>query len=494
MKRGAKTVYRRHKLLLVAMCISVALAGFAVQAFGSFGKSRGFAVGSGPDSVAISDLNGDGKRDLAVANYGSGNVSVLLGNGAGSFGKAKNFAAGPHPSSIAIGKFNGDAKRDIAVVNPGYGTVSILLGHGDGTFGPATSFPASGAERSIAIGDFNRDGKRDLAAITGSGVSVLLGHGDGTFGPATNFPAGINPRSVVVGKFNADANLDLAVANGGAIDCEARVNRAQASSCIGGFGTVSVLLGHGDGTFSPAADFTVGDGTYPAAMVVGNFNADAKPDLALANFMQYAQSVSILLGKGGGAFGKAKYSPVGLWEPDSIAVGDINQDSRDDLAVAGSDSPESISVLLGRGDGAFGPATLLPSGADGAGASPTAVAIGNLNAGLNPDLAVAIADHRDRVAVRLNAGPGARKLTLAYSRNKRKFTGRLSSADPACMRGQRVKVLRRLPGRDQKVGAAITSKSGSYSIRRNARRGTYYARVRSWSACRARNSNVIALR
>ena len=126
-------------------------------------------------------------------------------------------------------------------------------------------------------------------------------------------------------------------------------------------------------------------------MVVGNFNADAKPDLALANSMQYADSVSILLGKGDGAFGKAKYFPVGFSEPNSIAVGDINQDSRDDLAVTSSDSPESVSVLLGRGDGTFGPATLLPTGAGSAGASPTAVAIGNLNAGLNPDLAVAIA-------------------------------------------------------------------------------------------------------
>lgn len=196
--------------------------------------------------------------------------------------------------------------------------------------------------------------------------------------------------------------------NSGDVNCEIRVGRAQASSCVGGDGTVSVLLGHGDGTFGPATDFPVGDGTGPAAMVVGNFNADAKPDLALADSMQYASSVSILLGKGDGAFGNAKGFPVGFWEPDSIAVGDINQDSRDDLAVTSSRSGESVSVLLGRGNGTFGPATVLPSNA-GLGASPTAIAIGNLNAGLNPDLAVAIASsHKNRVAVRLNAGPSAR--------------------------------------------------------------------------------------
>lgn len=138
-------------------------------------------------------------------------------------------------------------------------------------------------------------------------------------------------------------------------------------------------------------------------MVVGNFNADARPDLALVDYFQYANSVSILLGKGDGSFGPAKQFSVGS-SPNSIAVGDINHDSRDDLAVTSSDHPKSVSVLLGKGNGSFGAATDFPTGAGGFG-SPTAVAIGNLNAGSNPDLAVAIRSSGggNRVAVLLNS-------------------------------------------------------------------------------------------
>ncbi len=114
--------------------------------------------------------------------------------------------------------------------------------------------------------------------------------------------------------------------------------------------------------------------------------------------------------------------------------------------MTSGDTPKSVSVLLGRGDGTVGAATDLATGAGTFGV-PVAVAIGNLNAGLNPDLVVAIrssgAGARNRVAVLLNAGPSPRKLTLAYARHKRRFTGSLSSSEPA-----------------------ITSRSGAYSIGR----------------------------
>ena len=121
------------------------------------------------------------------------------------------------------------------------------------------------------------------------------------------------------------------------------------------------------------------------------------------------------------------------------------------------------------------------------------MAIGNLNAGSYPDLAVA-KHGSNNVSVLLNGGPGRRTLTLSHRPSSHRFTGTLSSWDPVCVRSQRVKVLRRRPGRDQKAGAATTSKSGTYSLRRNARQGAYYARVRSWSACRAENSKVITIR
>ncbi|MBI3766863.1 MAG: VCBS repeat-containing protein [Deltaproteobacteria bacterium] len=131
-----------------------------------------FVAGNKPISVAIGDFNGDGKSDLAVANLGSNNVSILLGTGTGSFGAATNFPVVSAPVAVAVGDFNSDGKLDLAAANTGSDKVSVLLGTGTGSFGAATNFlvgyhtPDSAV--GIAVGDFNADGKLDLA-VTVSG-------------------------------------------------------------------------------------------------------------------------------------------------------------------------------------------------------------------------------------------------------------------------------------------------------------------------------------
>src|SRR6516164_3432733 len=127
---------------LVLMAVSHLLFAAAAEAQGvSFMVRRDFGAGSSPWSVAVGDFNGDGTPDLAVANWGSANVSVLLGNRDGSFQAARNFGAGSRPQSVAVGDFNGDGVQDLAVANFGPcddfcvgSSVSVLLGNGDGTF------------------------------------------------------------------------------------------------------------------------------------------------------------------------------------------------------------------------------------------------------------------------------------------------------------------------------------------------------------------------
>ena len=176
-----------------------------------------FGVGTSPVSVAVGDFNGDGKQDLAVANYSfsAGKVSILLGDGAGSFSAANNFPVGSFPRSVAVGDFNGDGKQDLAAANNGSNNVSILLGDGAGNFSAATTFGAGSNPWSVAVGDFNGDGKQDLAVANwgSSNVSIFLGDGTGSFSAATNFAVGGGPFSVAVGDFNGDGKQDLAVAN-----------------------------------------------------------------------------------------------------------------------------------------------------------------------------------------------------------------------------------------------------------------------------------------
>src|SRR5262249_29697516 len=138
-----------------------------------FGSGSGMLQGAGnfgagdfPGAVAVGDLNGDGVQDLAVVNggFGSNDVSVLLGNGDGTFQAAVNFGAGVTPVSVAMGDFNGDGVRDLAVANFFISNnVSVLLGNGDGTFQAGVSFGAGRFSRSVSVVDFNGDVSQELA-------------------------------------------------------------------------------------------------------------------------------------------------------------------------------------------------------------------------------------------------------------------------------------------------------------------------------------------
>jgi hypothetical protein len=287
------------------------------------------AAGSGPDSVAVGDFNGDGKLDLAVANSGSNDVSVLLGNGDGTFQTALHSSVGVSPVSVAVGDFNGDGKLDLVVVNNGSNDVSVLLGNGDGTFQTALDFDTGAGPVSVAVGDFNADGRLDLvvANFAAGNVGVLLGNGDGTFQPAVNYGAGPLPVSVAVGDFNGDGKLDLAVAN--------------QSAGNAGPSMVGVLLGNGDGTFQPAVEYGAGSDTDSSSVALGDFNGDGNLDLAVANSGS-TNRVSILLGNGDGTFQSAVDYAGGS---SLLAVGDFNGDGRLDTAVVDRAS-STVSVLL----------------------------------------------------------------------------------------------------------------------------------------------------
>ena len=356
---------------------------------GTFATSSdlGFDTGLRPQSVAIGDLNADGRPDVATANSYSSTASVALGNGDGTFGLKTDFATGSGPFSVAIGDLNADGRPDLATANLLSNTVSVLLGNGDGTFGAKTDFGTRNSPRSVAIGDLNGDGRPDLAVATDA-VSVLLGNGDGTFGPRIDFGAEISPYlSVAIADLNADGRPDLAAANSYAANSYS--------------GAVSVFLGNGDGTFAPKTDFA---SEYPVSMAIADLNADGRPDLATANTpasphdVPKGNTVSVLLGNGDGTFGVKTEFDTGS-HPVSVAIADLNADGRPDLATANSYS-NTASVLLGNGEGTFGAKTDF-----GTGPYPTAVAVGDLNADGRPDLATANS-YSNTASVLLGNGDG----------------------------------------------------------------------------------------
>ena len=303
---------------------------------GGFAPAPGSPVAAGtyPQAVAVGDFNGDGIQDLAVVNNGSYDVTILLGNGSGGFTAAAGspIAVGASPLFVAVGDFNGDGVQDLAVANAGTSNVTVLLGDGSGGFTAALNSPfATGVEPyAVAVGDFNRDGKQDLAIANGAGsVTVLLGDGTGDFTAATGSPfaAGSGPDALAVADFNGDGFQDLAVADYGST-------------------TVSVLLGDGSGGFRAAPGSPFAAGMQPTSVAVGDFNGDGIPDLAVAD-QAGAKSVTILLGNGSGGFVPASGIPVtAVPNPFSVAVGDFNGDGVQDLAIA-SQSANNVAVLAG---------------------------------------------------------------------------------------------------------------------------------------------------
>lgn len=170
--------------------------------------------------IAVADLNADNKLDLALANYSTHRVTVLLGNGNGTFGNPAHFALADQsfPNGIAVGEFNGDGKPDVATADYNKNTISILLGNGSGAFGaPATFSVGSGSigPTMVAVADFNGDGRSDLVANGSSGdIQILMGNGNGTFAPHVSYAAdqqGLYLTSLAVGDFNTDGKPDVAV-------------------------------------------------------------------------------------------------------------------------------------------------------------------------------------------------------------------------------------------------------------------------------------------
>lgn len=351
-----------------------------------------YSIANGPESIEIADINRDNYPDLIVASIKSDNLTVLLNNGKGQFNMAVGspFFAGNVPQDISVGDFNNDSHLDLAVANHEVDYITVLEGNGDGRFRPMSGSPFSVQSKphvhGIANGDFNTDGLLDLVVDSweDNKMEILFGDEDkGFYSPGSLIDVGpimTIPRFQVV-DINHDKNLDIVITSQGGKSVTIMfgdgsgdfVHAPYSPILVAGhvysvavedinkdmvhdlliphtsghdstdFDGLAIFMGRENGSFEASATHLSFSDHFFVNIGVGDINADARDDVILLN--QKRHNLTIIWGSSKG-LSEAPYSsvPVGR-QPFGMAIGDLNQDGRVDIATTSTVDDELLILL-----------------------------------------------------------------------------------------------------------------------------------------------------
>ena len=305
-----------------------------------------FPAGDNPTDLSVTDFNGDGLLDVAVANHETDYVTVLLGDGKGGLQKGNNSTVTvpslPHPHGVAAADFSGDACADIAIESRDENQVLVVEGDCEGNFSaePKRYSVGKWPYYHLRSADLNHDRRSDIVVTNtdGSSVSVLLADAADGLKASKTIRIAEAPFAVAIGDVNADTHPDLIIAH--------RRGSMKQNDLDG----LTVLLGDGQGEFSSMTPSLVGAGAAPTALATGDWNGDGIDDVAVAN--QGSNDVTVLLGAPAG-LAEAEGSPFPVGQlPECIALADLkwrwesgyrNRKPRYRGSVC---APESVSTKL----------------------------------------------------------------------------------------------------------------------------------------------------
>ena len=334
--------------------------------------------------LVLADLNEDTRLDIIFADYSGGFLGVLLGYDPVAFNSVLEFSTSYAllPTSLTSADFNQDHRMDIAVSNSASNNFDIFYGYENGNFTDKRTFSMGGSARPrmIISVDCNKDQILDIIVVnTGNdNIGIFFGYGNGSFQSTQTFYTESQPYAVAVGDLNNDNRTDIAVANYGA-------------------NSVGILLQFDIGAYTALPVLVLYYTFYGEIkqIALGDFNSDNKTDIVF--IQQTPNVVGILLTYPNGTFADViTYSITDSFTPESLAIGDVNNDTYLDLMIAQS-SPKQIGILLGYGNGSF--ASQITFTTDSF--SPSLVSVGDFNNDNRLDFVV-IYNDQESIGIFLN--------------------------------------------------------------------------------------------
>jgi len=310
----------------------------------------------------------DGYTEIYTADYLSGNVVVTVVTPQGVPVAPPLYAVGGQPTGIAVADLNGDGLPDV-VVTGGSSDVSVVLAQAARQFKTPVGYslgPSSPGPQAVAIGDLNGDKKPDVIVANGGNP---FSSGPGSVSVLLGNGDGTlkAPTSTTINQ--GAQNIVLGDFNGdGKLDAAVAAYGTPVGANGSDPGAVVVLLGKGDGTFQPPVTLTV-SGLHPSWVATADLNGDGRLDLAVVMdtgvFGQPA-TLAVFLGQTNGTFAPARTFPLHSSIHARLAIGDLNGDGKPDIAVVDGTTLQA-DIMLGDGAGGFSEAAILPTTDFGAG-------------------------------------------------------------------------------------------------------------------------------
>lgn len=337
----------------------------------SFSERTDFATDLHPNSIIVSDLDGDGKPDISTPNNYSisgqpASISVLRNTstaGGVNFAPVQNINNGVTTYSLAAGDLDGDGKPDLVASSNFELNISVFRNTstaGNISFAPKVDFSTVSGVHGITITDIDGDGKQDIATVCylNGTLSVFRNTGSQgviSFAPKVDFIVALGLESIASSDFDGDGKIDLAVTN----------NLLNTFSIFRNTSTLGTI------SFAARADINNGSGNQPYGITAGDLDGDGKPDLSVVITNTTGSGAQLFRNTSStgnisfnfstslnGASGSTSYH---------TAIGDVNGDGKPDIALTNTGAGKvnvyqnnsvSGTIAFGTGysfQGRFGP-------------------------------------------------------------------------------------------------------------------------------------------